>query len=102
MIDGASIEIDADDEHYLTDFKFTIENLDGRFVARWREPKNGKAPRESILLHRLIMGISDNRVVKAMDGNYLNCHRSNLLVFARRDLQIGKKHRKRKSTIHGI
>lgn len=63
----------------------TIDNMDSKLVGDYKWHLHGNkiatvVNRENIYLHRLILGANKKDVVIALDGDYFNCSKSNLLL----------------------
>lgn len=79
LIDGHTVIVDDEDAQLFEGRKWrAVEQTRGKFYIRWQSRISGKF--FCLYLHRLIASAPDGSVVDHIDGDTLNCRRSNLRI----------------------
>jgi hypothetical protein len=82
QIPGGQVRLLQADFHILAESKYPFRvGTDGK-VAR-SEYENGWKTSQKVFLHAIIAGAKEKQRVKALDGDYTNCTRSNLKLAAK-------------------
>lgn len=85
----ADVRLDRQDKHLLADHAgWYIKLADGHFDA-WANESDGNG-RRTLILRRVVMSAPPGSRVTALDGNNLNCHRSNLAFATMAQVQAGQ------------
>lgn len=75
---GHQIHADEEERDKILKYFWTVQKLNGKYVAVARESYN-----KTLLMHRYLTTTDRAFVTMAIDGNYLNCRKVNLRIVTR-------------------
>lgn len=98
LTNGGVCLVDDEDFEYLNSFKWG-RMLKGDYAKKWRCKRLvDKSSSDVVLMHRLIMGVTDKRNVDHVDGNRLNNQKYNLRICSYMENSRNQKVRKNNMT----
>jgi hypothetical protein len=83
------IRIDKEDRHVLDEHPWYLKLADGQYDV-WANESDGNGRRRTLLLRRVVMNAPAGSRVTSLDGDNLNCHRSNLAFATMAQVQAGQ------------
>lgn len=92
--------LDAEDAHHAEGFNWTALSEGHTHYARRNDTRGGG--QRSVLLHRIVMGAKPGQVVDHINGDGLDCRKSNMRLASQRENCCNSRPRKSASGIKGV